>query len=286
MFKVCKQQLILAFSSPKIYIALIVGCIMHLISAMPLLEFSYELGKTLSIYESFIYFNCDTYTASAAFIGILLLVSDIPFSTEVETYTLLRISKRKWCMGKVLYLLSICTIYYLIVSIAGMLYISANAYMGNIWSESLLTMAKYPNAEIVLNSNVHFPYNHILLGFDPLGAFVSSLILSIAYSFTVSLFIFLFNLKFSHKLSYVIAMMVHILGYIIATLLTSHFYMRFSLLGNSLLMYHSIGDYYNQLYFTVPESLLVFGIIALVLIFFIVREIRKYNFNITVGAKS
>ena len=286
MFKVCKQQLILVLSSPKIYIALIIGCIMHLISAMPLLEFSYELGKTLSIYESFIYFNCDTYTASAAFIGILLLVSDIPFSTEVETYTLLRISKRKWCMGKVLYLLSICTIYYLIVSIAGMLYISANAYMGNIWSESLLTMVKYPNAEIVLNSNVYFPYNHILLGFNPLRAFVSSLVLSIAYSFTVSLFIFLFNLKFSHKLSYVIAMMVHILGYIIAALLTSYFYMRFSLLGNSLLMYHSIGDYYNHLYFTVPESLLVFGILALVLIFFIVREIRKYNFNITVGAKS
>ncbi len=286
MFKVCKQQLILTFSSPKIYIALVIGCVMQVLAAMPLLEFSYVLGVPLSLYEAFVYFNTDAYTASVAFLGVVLLVSDIPFSTEVETYTLIRISKKTWCMGKALYLLAICTIYYLVIAAVGMLYISANAYTGNIWSQALLAMVNYPNADIVAQSDVYFPYGHILLGLNPLGAFGSSLLLSVGYAFMMSLFIFLFNLTFSHKLSYIAAMIVHTVGYIMATLLLSSYYIKFSPLANSLLMYHAIGNYYGGLYFTIPQSLLAFAVITLALIIFIIRGIRRYNFNITVGAKS
>lgn len=82
MFKICKHQFRQAFLSPRIYLAILLGCSIQIISAFPLLEYSSAMGKPLGILEAFIYFNCDIYTAACVFLGIVLLVADIPFSTQ------------------------------------------------------------------------------------------------------------------------------------------------------------------------------------------------------------
>ena len=90
MFKICAHQFRQAFFSPRLYLALILGCTIQIISVFPLLDFSKAMGEPLGIFEAFIYFNTDTYTATCAFLGAVLMVSDIPFSSQNETYTLLR----------------------------------------------------------------------------------------------------------------------------------------------------------------------------------------------------
>ena len=107
MFKICAHQFRQAFFSPRLYLALILGCTIQIISVFPLLDFSKAMGEPLGIFEAFIYFNTDTYTATCAFLGAVLMVSDIPFSSQNETYTLLRVSRKTWVAGKVLYLLGI-----------------------------------------------------------------------------------------------------------------------------------------------------------------------------------
>ena len=77
MFKICAHQFRQAFFSPRLYLALILGCTIQIISVFPLLDFSKAMGEPLGIFEAFIYFNTDTYTATCAFLGAVLMVSDI-----------------------------------------------------------------------------------------------------------------------------------------------------------------------------------------------------------------
>lgn len=285
MFKICAHQFKLTLSSPRTYIALFLGCVIQIISAIPLLEFSTALGRPLCIFDSFIYFNCDIFTAAAAFLGIVLLVSDIPFSSENETYTLLRVSRRQWVLGKALYLLCACAAYYLIVMAVGMLYIAENAYVGNFWSEPLYFLVKNPNSQIATDYSMYFPYSHVLL-LTPLWAAAASFGLSVAYSFVMSLFIFWFNLKLPRVIGYVFAIMIHVIGYLLTAVFLSLFYVKFSLFGNSLLMYHEIGGYENSKLFTsLPQSFLIYCICGVVLLYLVTRAIRKFDFKITVGTK-
>lgn len=285
MFKICAHQFKLALTSPRTYIALFFGCVIQIISAMPLLEFSMELGRPLCIFDSFIYFNCDIFTAAAAFLGMILFVSDIPFSSQNETYTLLRISRRQWVLGKALYLLCACVAYYFVVMAVGMLYIAENAYIGNIWSEPIYFLVKNPNSQLATDFSMYFPYSHVLL-LTPLQATVTSFGLSVAYSFVMSLFIFWFNLKLPRVISYVFTIMIHVIGYLMTAVFLSLFYVKFSLFGNSLLMYHEIKDYGNSATFTsIPQSFMIYSICGVVLLHLITRAIHKYDFKITVGTK-
>lgn len=84
MFKICAHQFRQAFLSPRLYLALILGCTIQIISAFPLLDFSKAMGEPLGIFEAFIYFNTDTYTATCAFLGVVLMVSDIPFPARTK----------------------------------------------------------------------------------------------------------------------------------------------------------------------------------------------------------
>ncbi len=286
MFKVCLYQLRQAFSSPRVYIALLIGIVMQIVSSIPLLDYVRMLNQPLCIYEGFIYFNCDTYIATAAFLGIILFVSDIPFSSQNETYTLMRISRTKWVLGKIIYLFFSCVLYYTTIFFVGAIFISENAYLGNLWSSPIYNLAKDAGSSLAANYNVYFPYNHILLGMTPFSAMITSLSLSVSYAFLMSLVIFWLNLKISRSLSYGLAMLIHIIGYLVAALFTSLFYMKFSLLGNSLLMYHDIGGYYKgKLFTTIPESFVIFFVLSILVLLLILKAIKDYDFRITVGTK-
>ena len=76
------------------------------------------------------------------------MVSDIPFSSQNETYTLLRVSRKTWVAGKVLYLLGISAVYYLVLFIAGALFISENAFVANIWSLPLTVLVQNQAPEL------------------------------------------------------------------------------------------------------------------------------------------
>lgn len=167
----------------------------------------------------------------------------------------------------------------------GMLYIAENAYVGNFWSEPLYFLVKNPNSQLATDYSMYFPYSHVLL-LTPLWAAVASFGLSVAYSFVMSLFIFWFNLKLPRVISYVFAIMIHVIGYLLTAVFLSLFYVKFSLFGNSLLMYHEIGGFENSKLFTsLPQSFLIYCICGVVLLYLVTRAIRKFDFKITVGTK-
>mgnify|MGYP001064597478 CR=1 FL=1 len=281
MFKIFRHQLRMALASPRFYISLFMGCAIQIVGIMPLFEYSQGIGKPLSILEGFVYFSCERYTISAVFLNIVFLVSDIPFSSENETYTLLRVSRRKWLIGKILYLLIACILYYLVILLTGIIFLSGNAYVGNFWSEPFYYLAQGMD---IGEYSAYFPYSHILL-LRPLQAVLIGIALNIAYGFTMSLFLFFCNLKLPKTLGYAVTTLLHAVFYMILSVFQSSYYARYSLLGNSLLMYHNVHGEYRELLPSFVQSFLVFGIAIITLMILIFKEIQRYDFRITVGAK-
>lgn len=281
MFKICRHQLRMALIAPRFYISLFMGCAIQIVGIMPLFEYARGIGRPLSLLEGFVYFSCDRYTISAVFLCIVFLISDIPFSSENETYTLLRVSRRKWLAGKLLYLLSACLLYYLAVFLAGEAFLSGNAFAGNFWSEPLYYLAQGMD---IGSYSAFFPYPHLLL-LSPLQAVLIGMTLHVLYGFAMSLFLFFCNLKLPRNLGYAAVILLHAVFYMMLSAFQSSYYARYSLLGNSLLMYHNVHGVYQEILPSFTQSFFVFGIVIGTLILFIFRGIRKYDFRITVGAK-
>ena len=77
----------------RFYASLLISVVVFLINAMRMYEFSKYLGEPLGLFDVFIYTTSDIYSVVALFLGLLLLLSDVPFSSSQATYTLLRTSK-------------------------------------------------------------------------------------------------------------------------------------------------------------------------------------------------
>lgn len=283
IYKIFRHQFLNSLSSPRIYIGLIIGCVAQILSVIPLYDYSVALNKPLGIFEGFIYLNCDTYTSVVAFLGLLLFISDIPFTSPGETYLLLRTSKHKWVLGKILYLFVGTVMYYLAVLVVGIAYIFANAFIGNIWSEPLYLLTTGIPQSIASTYNVYFPYQHIMQ-LSPYVAVLSCFGLSVAYGFVMSLLVFVLNLNFSRAISYAGTMVFHIVSYAFAALIPLNTARKYSLLGNSLLMYHDISNYFNNNTLpTITESFIMYIIFVVVISFIILHCIRKYDFKISMG---
>lgn len=120
----------------------------------------------------------------------------------------------------------------------------------------------------------------------PAIACVLSYLLSVGYVFVMSLIIFWLNLRISKVLSYLAAILVHVAGYILTIGFLTDSYRKFSLLANSLLMYHNVsGSEAENAYLTLPQSFLVYAAVAVALFLLILHAIHSYDFRITVGTK-
>lgn len=101
----------------------------------------------------------------------------------------------------------------------------------------------------------------------------------------MSLFLFFCNLKFPKTLGYAVTTLLHAVFYMTLSVFQSSYYARYSLLGNSLLMYHNVHGEYKELLPSFVQSFLFFGIAIITLMILIFKEIRRYDFRITVGAR-
>lgn len=286
MFNICKYQLKQSLRSPRTYIALLIGVIIVIIDIIPFIEFSKSIGETLNIFDAFIYYNSNRFNVAITFFGLLILISDIPFTTQNETYIILRTSRIKWVLGKMLYLLVMCAFYYLVLLIVSIVFSTGLFNIGNEWGEPLYALAKDENLIYSEQYDVYFGYNYILAELTPVSATLISIGLDISYGFIMSLFTFLMNLLFPIILGYIFSMLMHILNYILVFVFTTFNFIKYSILGNNLLIYHNFNTYEKGHFFlTLNQSYLLNIAIIMILAFLIVIASKKYDFKTVVNSK-
>lgn len=280
MFKICYNQFRRTIFSPKFYVALLIGVVMQIVAIMPLLEFSERIDSPLNVFEAFIYFNCDDYTASTAFLAVFLLASDIPFTNAHESYTLVRTTRSQWLSGKIMYIICVCLMYYFLISIFGMLYTIGSVYAKNDWSYPISLLIKDTSLVLSTEYSVYFLYPYITSSVSPLCAYIMCLLLSSAYAIDSCLLLFLFTIKYPRSIGFFLTILVHIVGYTFGTIIVAMFLSPLSLFGNSLLMYHKFGQSnQSNMYLSVPQSLFLFLCVGMMIYIGLKHMIKTYDFR-------
>lgn len=278
MFKIITRQIEWLFSNPKFYIAILLGSLGCIFDAVKLVKYSEYLMQPLSIFDAFIYSSSDKFSMTMCFLGVIFLLSDIPFCGEFEVYTLLRISKRKWIFGKLGYVVLSCILYYSIIILIGMIIIAPNAFAANVWSDPLYTMAitNEKNADNLFN--LYFSYPNLLFSLKPVSSLLVSISFTILYSCCMGIVLLILNMKIKKSLGLAIVVLIHAVNYVI--LLRFFQYFGLSLFGNSLLGEHNFNNKFDiPNHTTILQSYLIFLGITLLLVILSVNSVKKYEFS-------
>ncbi len=285
MFKICMAQLHRTFRGPRFYIAAAVGCIMQIISILPLERFANSIDAPLCIFEGFIYLNCDTYILSATVLAAVIMISDIPFSSGNEVFSLLRISRREWLFGKCLYILIVCFIFYGIVFSSGVLCILDHVCVKNAWSKPFQMLSRDVGGILYERYGLHMPYID-MRSFTPAWAFVNSMGLSVAYVFSISLVLFACNLMFKKGIGFFLGLLFHVINYMFTAIMPGALYKKLAFLANSQLIYHHIrGGPTEETYPSLGTSWLMYIVFLAFLLLLLGRLVKRYDFKMGVEEK-
>lgn len=285
MFKICMAQLHRTFRCPRFYIAAVVGCIMQIISILPLAKFAKSIGAPLCVFEGFVYLNCDTYILSATVLAAIIMISDIPFSSGNEVFSLLRISRREWLFGKCLYILIVCFIFYGIVFSSGVLCILDRVYVKNLWSKPFQMLSRDVGGILYERYGLHMPYID-MRSFTPAWAFVNCMGLSVAYVFSVSLVLFACNLVFKKGIGFFLGLLFHVTNYMFTAIMPGALYKKLAFLANSQLIYHHIrGGPTEETYPSLGTSWLMYIVFIAFLLLLLGRLVKRYDFKMSVEEK-
>ena len=285
MFKICMAQLHRTFRCARFYIAAVVGCIMQIISILPLARFAKSVGAPLCVFEGFVYLNCDTFIFSATVLAAVIMISDIPFSSGNEIFPLLRISRREWLFGKCLYILIVCFIFYGIVFSSSALCVLDQVYVKNQWSKPFQMLSRDVGGILCERYGLHMPY--IDMGsFTPAWAFVNCMGLSVAYVFSLSLVIFAYNMMFKKGISFFLGLLFHVANYMFTAIMPGTLYKKLAFLANSQLIYHHIrGGPTEGTYPSLGISWLMYIVFITVLLLLLGQLVKRYDFKMSIEKK-
>lgn len=152
------------------------------------MQFARASGDPLNIFEPFIYNSSTRHIATLMFLGLMLLFADAPFTEQSAMYSLVRCSRVQWVVGKLMYILLSCAVYYIFSLAVTVLFFSPNAFAGNVWSapfyELVMRDAAASSYHITVDPKLFMPV------VTPYLAAFYALALNLGYGFSAALFCF------------------------------------------------------------------------------------------------
>jgi len=259
--------------SARTITAFLVCAAASLLDSVNLMQFARASGDPLNIFEPFIYNSSTLHIATLMFLGLMLLFADAPFTEQSAMYSLVRCSRVQWVVGKLMYILLSCAVYYIFSLAVTVLFFSPNAFAGNVWSA--------PFYELVMRDAAASSY-HITV--DPklfmpvvtpyLSAFYA-LVLNLGYGFFCGLLLFLINLSGSRVLGFAVLSAQHIISYLI----------RFKYLPFFISVFSNHGFSEDAGLPSVGFSCAYFCLLAAIIVACILRAVRHVDLKITVGTR-
>lgn len=272
MFKLVQRQLKWLLLSPKFYLAiLLTGCAYGFYS-IKLSEFSTYLGEPVNILEGWVYCSSSADAVTISILALLFLFSNTPFSSENQSFEIIRLSKKKWLGAKLLYLFFAVSIFYIFLAVNSLLLVSGQAFIANMWSDPIYQLS-IGNMGLNTSSQLLFGIMNIIKCFTPGFASGMSLVLLVLYSFLCLSVLTLLNMKLPRGISLILSVLIQAAGYTIFTRFKK--YMEFSPLTRAILNNYQSNSL-NSEGLSLIHSLVIFTgaiIVILALIFVFVQKV-------------
>lgn len=248
-------------------------------------SFAYDMGTTMQAFEPFVWTFGDANSVLMISLLLILLFADIPFLGSGVPYYLVRMRRRTWAWGQLIYIGLATLIYMLFIFAATTLICMQNSFIGNMWSETAAILG-YSGAgkAIVLPALIK-----TLEMSRPYQCAGTIFLLMLFYTLVLSLLMLLFKLKRGKSAGIVAAFAFSLYGLLLNPQLIKQItgvkqeemYKANVAVGWLSPLNHATYHMHNFGYDLLPRmwhTYVIFGALILILMFFILRAIKRYNF--------
>ena len=270
-------RMILAFLLEFVLCYLLSGRIMVVIDAY---------GTPVQAAEPFLWTFGDGTSVLLSSLLLLLIFSDLPKLSPVSPFYLLRMTKKRWLLGQLGYVICITGIYTAGMFLFTMVLCVKYSFTGNIWSETAAMLAYSKlGEELCVPSTVK-----VMESISPYGCMIQVALLIFFYSLTLSFLILTGNLLLGKNRGMLLGLFYSLYGFlldprVLGKLLGMESYEMYKVnvlvgwispLSHSVYAKHNFG--YDRMP-TVGQSCLVYGDILLLLSFASMWGLKRYQFT-------
>ena len=249
-------------------------------------SFAYSVNSTMQAFEPFIWTFGDANSVLMISLLMILLFADMPYLDAEAPYYIVRMKRRTWAWGQVIYVALVTLIYMAFIFVVTTVICMGNSFIGNMWSETAAILG-YSGAakEIVLPALIK-----TLEMSRPFQCAGTIFLLMLGYTVTLSLLMLYAKLKRGKGAGIVAAFVFSLYGLLlnpqfiksIFNIDDSEMYKAnvatgwLSPLNHATYHMHSFGyDLLPKLWHTY----LIFALISALLMLLIMRAIRRYSFD-------
>jgi len=270
------------FTSPRILVALALGIVFTYVDVANFMKYVDMTKENVQIFEPYIYLMSNYGSFSFILLGFILLISDAPFVSQRSLYSVIRCTRKRWVSGMMFYILLSALLYFGIVLLASMAFVATNAYMADIWSAPMYSLAAY-QPQGAQDIGVAFPYLGILRVLSPAAAGFQTLALNVLYGTMLGMLAFVINLNNRRLIGSFVAVGVHAVGWIMISEAIFSLPM-FSPLYHAVFVTHAFGSM-NPDMCGVGTSIYMFAVIIAILAIIGGILSKSSDFRVSAGDK-
>ena len=247
-----------------------------------------EHGTTMQMFESFIWTFGDSNSILLISLLLVLLFSDMPFLSSATPLYLVRIDRKSWAVGQLIYIASATFLYMLFVLLSTMALSMKLSYPGNVWSATAAILGYSGEGEMVLlpvlvkTLEMSHPYQCTAVIF----------LLMLLYALLLVSVMLLFNILRGQQAGVISVFLFTVYGFVLspATIsnilkLPDELYYRANVIVGwvsplNQATYHMHDFGYDRLP-TLNQTYLIFLALIVLLFAMTLLAIRRYSFNFT-----
>ena len=272
--------------NPRIIITFCLAFVLCFLLSDKAVQFAEEYNTTMQIVEAFVWTFGDANSILLSSLLLLLLFSDMPFISSGTPFYLLRIDRKTWITGQVIYIIVATAIYLLVILVSTSAVCMRQSFVGDMWSETA-AMLGYSGAGEAIALPV---FVKTLEMSTPYACMLTIFLLMLLYTLLMALIMLVMNLKKGQIWGVVGVFVFSLYGFllnpqtikVIFQLPDELMYKANVAVGWMSPLNHATYHMHNFGYDLLPrlwQTYLIFGALIVMCIFLSLRAIRKYNFN-------
>lgn len=282
---VCKINYSHWKGNTRILVSFFLAAILCFLLTEKIMNFAHEKDTILMMMEPFIWSFEDGQSIMLSSLILILLFADMPFLDGSVPYYLIRITRKQWLTGQLMYVISATLLYLVYIFTVTGLLCSELAYPGNVWSDTAAKLG-YTDAGEVLSVPAAI---HAMEMSRPYKCALMIVGLMVGYTIMSVLVMFIVNMWKGQLVAVISVAGLHLFGVLLnPTWITALFNLNVAQQNIAQLVCGWLSPIrqatfhcHNFGYDSLPrlwQSMLYFAIIAILLIALLYLSIRKYNF--------
>ncbi|MDD3338871.1 MAG: hypothetical protein PHS82_08470 [Lachnospiraceae bacterium] len=273
------------FREPRVLMTFGFGFVISFLLSGKVMQVTEIYDSSMQAVEPFLWTFGDAPSILICSLLLIFLFSDVPKLSAMTPFFLMRITKRKWLAGQLLYISLATGVYLLFIFLTTCLLCMQHTFIGNIWSKTAAMLGYSKLGEqMLVPSTVK-----VMESITPYGCMARLILLMLGYSLVLSFLVLTVNLKAGKHAGIFAGVLFSVYGYLLSSSILQkilglpdwQMYKAnvlagwLSPLNHAVYARHSFG--YDMLP-TLTQSYLVYGGLLVILLLCSMHFLKEYNF--------